>query len=885
METATSSPLPIKSRRNSENSGSTTVIPHMNPSLATPLTVSTMVNQSNSKEFMKLTPVRIRDFGSPLKNVSTNYHFLDSENGKGNTMDNMYRENFILISKDLEKLLENLNVIYQNIGYSNTEIITKEKIIFTTISNSIKQFFEQADEELKRLSAENGIEQDILNNILERINDPSGIKTIPDLYIRNAILLQESKTVPQSPKKPLSLLSKKAALDTAKKFVLGSFLPRLRDYLKSLITLKHLIQSVKENLPGLTEADNEAIAEFPELSTLTAYLSQIENGKGDIGLSMKFIIDNRKDILKGSAFKTINEESVKHMNEVIKIYEEEYERRFKSVLTKKVSISSICEQLGTPLATLIGEDFEQDLRSYGEEENSTSEIPNFHPVDRERMSKIDTTLEKLQAIHKERADKKRLLMEQCQKLWTRLKISQEYIKTFVRNNSSLSTESLGRISTEVMRLEAMKKKLIKKLISDSWDKIQELWRTLQYSEESRSKFIIVFEELRNSATTLQEDELLLETCENELKRLEEKLTLYKPILKLISDFESLQEDQEFLERSSKDSSRLLSRNSHKILLTEEKMRKRITRHFPRVINDLRIKLEEADGLFDQPFLFKGKPLSEAIDIQQQEIEAKYPRCRVRMQRSKKGKCGANKENKVIKNTFKATESSIRVPIGLNLNDANITYKTPSKKTIQGLTKNDLSQENSLARHMQGTTKLSSPNRRATRLLAPTVISRNSKGNIERPTLNRNRSSDLSSSPRINHTHGEHAVKPRQLFPIPLNKVDTKGSHIPQLTKEKALELLKRSTGTTGKENVRSPERKSSLEDYAQKLSSPYKEPEHSIYKLSMSPEGKFQLNIQQKDIESGFDDTSMMEDENDKDFITWKNEQVSKLNGFSFTDI
>ncbi|CAI7344694.1 ASB_collapsed_G0050400.mRNA.1.CDS.1 [Saccharomyces cerevisiae] len=456
---------------------------------------------------------------------------------------------------------------------------------------------------------------------------------------------------------------------------------------------------------------------------------------------------------------------------------------------------------------------------------------------------------------------------------------------YVRNNSSLSTESLGRISKEVMRLEAMKKKLIKKLISDSWDKIQELWRTLQYSEESRSKFIIVFEELRNSATTLQEDELLLETCENELKRLEEKLTLYKPILKLISDFESLQEDQEFLERSSKDSSRLLSRNSHKILLTEEKMRKRITRHFPRVINDLRIKLEEADGLFDQPFLFKGKPLSEAIDIQQQEIEAKYPRCRVRMQRSKKGKCGANKENKVIKNTFKATESSIRVPIGLNLNDANITYKTPSKKTIQGLTKNDLSQENSLARHMQGTTKLSSPNRRATRLLAPTVISRNSKGNIERPTLNRNRSSDLSSSPRINHTHGEHAVKPRQLFPIPLNKVDTKGSHIPQLTKEKALELLKRSTGTTGKENVRSPERKSSLEDYAQKLSSPYKEPEHSIYKLSMSPEGKFQLNIQQKDIESGFDDTSMMEDENDKDFITWKNEQVSKLNGFSFTDI
>lgn len=98
----------------------------------------------------------------------------------------------------------------------------------------------------------------------------------------------------------------------------------------------------------MTEADNEAIAEFPELSTLTAYLSQIENGKGDIGLSMKFIIDNRKDILKGSAFKTINEESVKHMNEVIKIYEEEYERRFKSVLTKRLVFHQYVNNLELP---------------------------------------------------------------------------------------------------------------------------------------------------------------------------------------------------------------------------------------------------------------------------------------------------------------------------------------------------------------------------------------------------------------------------------------------------------------------------------------------------------------------------------------------------------
>ena len=250
--------------------------------------------------------------------------------------------------------------------------------------------------------------------------------------------------------------------------------------------------------------------------------------------------------------------------------------------------------------------------------------------------------------------------------------------------------------------------------------------------------------------------------------------------------------------------------------------RRITRHFPRVINDLRLKLEEADGLFDQPFLHKGRPLSEAIDIQQQEIEAKYPRCRVRMQRSKKGTSKVCKENKVTKKSFKDTQSSIRAPISLYLSDFNMTHKTPSKSSAKNLPKNGTSRENSLTRHMQGTTRLSSPKRRDTRLLPPTVISRNSKRNIETHTLNKDRPSDFSSSPMLNYTQSGYPVKPRQLFPIPLNKVGTKGSHIPQLNKEKALELVKRSASSIDKENIRSPERKSTLEHYTQKLNSPYK---------------------------------------------------------------
>ena len=46
-------------------------------------------------------------------------------------------------------------------------------------------------------------------------------------------------------------------------------------------------------------------------------------------------------------------------------------------------------------------------------------------------------------------------------------------------------------------------------------------------------------------------------------------------------------DQQFLIESSKDSSRLLSKNSCKILLNEEKIRKRINKTLPKLIDNLK----------------------------------------------------------------------------------------------------------------------------------------------------------------------------------------------------------------------------------------------------------------------------------------------------------
>ena len=62
------------------------------------------------------------------------------------------------------------------------------------------------------------------------------------------------------------------------------------------------------------------------------------------------------------------------------------------------------------------------------------------------------------------------------------------------------------------------------------------------------------------------------------------------------------------------------------------------------------------------------------------------------------------------------------------------------------------------------------------------------------------------------------------------------------------------------------------------FSSPYREPNNSVYKISVSPNGKCMLNIGQENIDSAFEDTSIMDVENDRDFLTWKNEQILKIN-------
>lgn len=240
-------------------------------------------NYSESTEFLRLTPVNIKNLTSPIR-APRELAQMGREESASFTA---YKENFNLITRKLEKLLDELNVIYKEIGYSNTQIASKEKLIFNNISDSITGFFEQANQEREKITSENQICQQVLQRILQVTNDSKGTSTIPDLYTRNVIILGDAQVSnngnPSSPKKPTSLLNKQKTLKKAKGYVIKTYIPKLSSFLDSVMKLKSLVNTVSDYQPEEQEWDvEELLSVIPPLETCKLYKSFLTSSVHDV---------------------------------------------------------------------------------------------------------------------------------------------------------------------------------------------------------------------------------------------------------------------------------------------------------------------------------------------------------------------------------------------------------------------------------------------------------------------------------------------------------------------------------------------------------------------------------------------------------------------------
>ncbi|CCE65563.1 hypothetical protein TPHA_0L02120 [Tetrapisispora phaffii CBS 4417] len=839
-------------------------------------------DQFSNPDYSKLTPVNIKCLTSPIK-MSTQENTreltsLISKIDNNNNNNDLYTENFNLISKQLEKLLKNLNVIYQKIGYSKGEILTKEKLIFKSLSNSITEYFEHAENAMNELSQNNDIELNILNRILMIIDDPTGTQTIPDLYTRNSILSPDRKTIPMSPKKGVSLLSKQKLIFDAREYVYRSFIPKLLKFLVKNNELQRFLTSINEEsgTNSIGMPNHELISTLPTLEETASVFKHVSPIKNDFKNLFEYLKESNENLLQSEKFNDISDKKIKTIISLTETYRTIYSEKYESMNILATNLLRLFKELDLQHSDLDKNDLDLIMIYSTKFDNFDGKLL---PVHEQIISRLNQLHDEFNDKYVARLKEKKDIESVCKELWIKLKFPQYQYEEFIDKNKGLSEIVMENYRNELNRLNIMKKKLLKTLISDTRQKIDEFWKILNYIDEDKKEFIDKFEELTRSNINSQYDEELLRLSEAELKQLEDRLAIYKPLLTLYSEFKSIIEDHINLENSSKDSSRLLSRNSHKILLQEEKMRKKITRHFPRVVQELRNKLHEMHSMFGRPFVVDGNSLAEVIQEQESELINKYPR--MRLNSSQRDKSPSNKLSN-LSNHKKSPhriqkQSPNRKILNISPNKQHMQvsqlHKTPIKldmpisvSTMSLKNKQFVSaSKNSMAPSIKNERSATRP---SLALLEPSKFM-NTESKISVPG---------NSKLPLRTPNG--FIRPTRLFPVSKNVLNKQGSQIPTLSSDLKNVTLKSISNTyqDNKENERQLDSKSN-----RILSSPYKEPENSIYKISMSPDGKCQLNIRES-FDSGFDDTSMIEDENDKDFLSWKKEQLNKLNNSSNDD-
>lgn len=829
--------------------------------------------------------MNIRCLVSPIRQYSQELNNEHNWN-RNFAADDTYRENFSLISKQLEKLLENLNVIFKKIGYSNSDIISKEKMIFNTLSDSITKFFNEAELEMTTLTNNNNSDQDALNRILEIIDDSAGVKSISDIYIRNAVLLPKNKSFVTSPKKPLSLLSKKKLLQAGKKFVYNAYIPKLLSFLNGCIQLRLLQNATNE--ASVNVPNSSLLSSLPSLELAMHYRNHLKDYQNDIDMVTRFIRKNKNELFYSMHFSDISNEMNKVITESIKWYKAEYRERLDKIVSMSSTISHLLLKLDVDSKADLDPQLNKIITTYSSIQDQKS-LEAFLPVHKEIIQKVESALNKYQLVLQTREENRDILLAKCRTLWVKLKVPEDYIEPFLSQNSGLSLSVLRNLTHELEKMENMKKKLIKTLISESLQKIKELWFSLKYDDHEQAQFLCKFDSMKSSSTNLQDDEQLLELCECEVKELEKKMAIYKPVLVLIEEFKRLQADKLSLEESSKDSSRLLLRNSHKILLQEEKTRKKITRHFPRVIQELKEGLLKIEDIFGKPLNTDGENFMDQVTRQEEDLMSKYPRSRLNVGHRRVPNPSVSKP-KIKTNLVeqrKRIQNNTSFSVNLRNDTSNIDmHQTPARKYTtynKGDKKGLESVESSISsiRCMQGV-RFSSPPKPLTKLLPPTFISRKSGSKIPEPRIKSFDSLTLASSPVFrsrNSCNKNETVRPTRLFPLSSSKVNQQKSQLPMLMKGASMFSKERPQKPVEKENVvnSTPRLAHSPDSDLISFSSPYREPNNSVYKLSVSPEGKCTLNIRENGIGSGLDDTSFMDEENDRNYVSWKKEQILKL--------
>ncbi|WPK27465.1 hypothetical protein PUMCH_004853 [Australozyma saopauloensis] len=216
-----------------------------------------------------------------------------------------------------------------------------------------------------------------------------------------------------------------------------------------------------------------------------------------------------------------------------------------------------------------------------------SENPQELGLKDQHINFISKLVKTLQSIKTAKEDRLATMKSACVRLWDTLKESPEYSQRFLEENDNLRDQSLQSFEAELRRLKEKRREFIEEFISLTQQEIERYHVLLFHTLLQRQEF-----KYHNLDLYLATDdkEHILSEHEQELERLKKEYLAKLEILELYSELKSLIEDRKFLVESSKNSKRLLEKNSCQTLLNEERIRKKVLRNMPRVLTTIKKKI-------------------------------------------------------------------------------------------------------------------------------------------------------------------------------------------------------------------------------------------------------------------------------------------------------
>lgn len=381
----------------------------------------------------------------------------------------------------------------------------------------------------------------------------------------------------------------------------------------SLVSKNYTLCSIKEGIQVqsqqmLQTVEKDCIRIFQKMQHLYSLASLIGDGFSDKTLSHLVPSENEvQEALSGSdavhhlCRMNIDEHLLTRMNQ------------------EEASLTRELEQRSR-LAVSIGREMDHIYRELEDDPDPVVEklLNSDAGLSSDEMALYSSRLESVCRERQERQGKVSTLKAKCERLYAIMKIDSKQTERFLSENASLTKASISNLEEEIYKLNKEKCKHVEAFINDSRIQIKAHWDQLLYSEKDRKESFPQYFDTDLASFT---DEFL-EIHMEEISRLSNELEPIKPLLSQISQFRSLLQDKKFLEDSSKDASRLLARDSFKILRQEERLRTRVSKLLPTTIQKLKKSLQEFEVSRGEPFFVSDQSMMETVLKEEDQLRCK-----------------------------------------------------------------------------------------------------------------------------------------------------------------------------------------------------------------------------------------------------------------------